>query len=318
MARSDNQAVACPLCADSGPKLWLARAALVAGADHDLVGCEACSLIFMDPLPDARALQAFYAADYFSEFDRTKLEGRGRAFARRYLQHLPSGRFLDVGCAIGAFLHGIQQASCWDVHGVDIGDSAIRYARDSYKLDARPMQLSEASFPDAFFDFIHVNNVLEHTTDPVRFMKECRRLLKPTGQMYLSVPNGANDSRNLIRFWREERTAACSKDGHLFFFPPQALRALFDRSGFAVHQSRSYGFNRGLRNCGLLPQKTHWKRTYTPRPLSVRPASDGAASVRESHRYPEWYYRYRLWKTGWGIPGLHAVGLDFRFILQPG
>jgi SAM-dependent methyltransferase len=314
--RHDNPVI-CPLCADPGIKKWLAKTALGLGQENDLLACLFCGLIFMHPAPNVRSLQAFYSPSYFAEFDRVKLEGRGQAFARRYMRRLQPGRFLDVGCAIGAFMHGIQKASGWDVHGVDIGVSAVSYARERYKLDARPLQLIEAGFPDAFFDFIHVNNVLEHVTNPLIFMNECRRILKPSGKMYLSVPNGANDSRNLIRFWQEEHVAPCSKEGHLFFFPPQTLHELFKRSGFLILNSHTYGFNRGFRNCGLLPQKLNWKKMYTPRTLNAADDSPVFLHVREGYAYPEWYYRFRLWKTSWGIPGLHSFGLDFLFILQP-
>jgi 2-polyprenyl-3-methyl-5-hydroxy-6-metoxy-1,4-benzoquinol methylase len=315
--KRNDEPVVCPLCAEPGEKIWLAKATLNAGVEHDLLACFSCGLIFMHPIPDVRSLQSFYSPSYFAEFDRVKLEGRGRAFARRYLRRLQPGRFLDVGCAIGAFMQGIRKASGWDVHGVDIGINAIEFAREKYKFDARPLQLTEAGFPPAFFDFIHINNVLEHVTNPLIFMNECRRILKPGGQMYLSVPNGANDSRNLIRFWQEEHTAPCSKEGHLFFFPPQALYELFKRSGFLILKARSYGFNRGLRNCGLLPHKKNWKRAYTPQPLNAVENPPIFLHVREGYSYPEWYYRFRLWKSSWGIPGLHSFCLDFLFFLQP-
>lgn len=54
--------------------------------------------------------------------------------------------------------------------------------------DCREMQ----EFPDCFYDTIYASHVLEHLSYSAEVMptlKEWRRILKPTGELWLSVPN---------------------------------------------------------------------------------------------------------------------------------
>ena len=57
---------------------------------------------------------------------------------------------------------------------------------------------SDVNFPDAFFDYIQVHNVLEHVRDPMTLLRECRRILKADGVLDLRVPNGRVDSLDLL------------------------------------------------------------------------------------------------------------------------
>jgi SAM-dependent methyltransferase len=295
------------------------RANLVAGADHDVLECAECGARFFDPMPANEELQAFYNATYFDDFNRARMEGRGRAFTRRLAGMRGSaapGRLLDLGCAAGFFINGIRSVSGWEVYGVEFSASAIRYASEQLGIPRERFRHTTTEFPDAFFDFIHVNNVLEHVPDPVGVLRDCRRILRPGGLVYVSIPNGPNDSRSLVRYFKEEGVAARSKDGHIVFLSPRALSVLFDRSGFEVVSSRTYGFNRGLRNVGILPQKKSWKVPYRSR--EGRAASGERAVEPVAGRpHSDLYHRYRLFKSTFGIPGLHSFGLDYLFLLKP-
>ena len=218
----------CPVCTQKASTKFLAKVNLTFGTEYDLVACTNCDLIYFDPMPTVSELGQFYSGAYY-DFDRSREEGKGMSFARRLMQWKPTGKFLDVGCATGLFINGIKKHSSWEVYGTDFGESAVRFAREKLGLNVKQGDLTDAAFPDAFFDYVHVNNVLEHVLDPISLLKECRRIVKPDGTFFLSVPNGLNDSLDLIDFWKEEKKPARSKNGHIFFFPcpdsPDADRA---------------------------------------------------------------------------------------------
>jgi SAM-dependent methyltransferase len=307
----------CPLCEVRSPRSFLCKVTLVPGTTHDLVECAHCGVIHFSPLPGVPELAGFYSAAYY-DFDRSREEGKGMAFARRLRRWKPAGRFLDVGCATGFFLQGIRDHCAWDVYGTDVGESAVRFARERLHLDVRQGELADAAFPDAFFDYVHVNNVLEHVLRPAALLRECRRVIRPGGTLFLSVPNGYNDSRDLIAFHRIERQPARSKDGHIFFFPARTLLTLVERSGFSVQAKRTHGLKRGLRNVGCLPRKAGWKRDYFPRPIPgpAAPTEIGMPDPRKRHS--DLYYRFRFALGNLQmIPGLHRFGLDFLLLLKP-
>jgi 2-polyprenyl-3-methyl-5-hydroxy-6-metoxy-1,4-benzoquinol methylase len=304
----------CSICGDDGEKKFLCKAALIADAEHDVVECRTCEAIYFEPLPTVSELEQFYSASYY-DFERHRSEGRGMAFAKKHLRNLKPGKFLDVGCANGFFINGIRQNTDWKVYGVDFGSAAVRFAREELKLDVLAGDLTETDFADAEFDFVHVNNVLEHVLDPLAVLRECRRIVKPDGTMYLSVPNGYVDSRELITYYKTENKTPRAKNGHIFYLQAPALRRAIAAANFKIERAHTYGIRRGMRSLGWLPQKGKWKEPYILKEKS--PASD-TFTVNEKKKKPDFYYQYRFAQLNTKmLPGLHKFGLDYQFFLKP-
>jgi SAM-dependent methyltransferase len=306
--------VPCPVCHSTAGFRALCPLALD-GVDriYDLAECNDCRTRFLLPLPTDEELNQFYSPHYYGS-DWYKHEGKGRTFGRAMLPRSSKGRFLDVGCSLGFFLDGVRQTSGWQVYGVEISAEAAGFAREKLNLDVRCGNLESLDYPDSFFDFLHVNNVLEHVKDPSGFLKECRRLLRPGGRMYLSVPNGLAESAGLWNYYQLEKEPVRARNGHLFFFTPAALQLLFRESHFKVLSSHTYGIRRGLRSLGYLPQKPGWKKHY--RRHAVVPPQVSIELPPRKKRLPG-YYAFRFWQQRVKmLPGLRKFGLDFEVILR--
>lgn len=307
----------CPVCTDNASKSFLAKVNLIFGIDYDLLECTNCGVIYFEPMPTVSELSTFYSGSYYN-FDKSREEGKGMAFAHRLRRWKTNGKFLDVGCATGFFINGIKKHSKWEVYGTDFGESAVRYAREKLGLNVVQGDLADAQFPTAFFDYVHVNNVLEHVLNPVSLLKECRRIIKPDGIFFLSVPNGFNDSLDLIDFWKEEKKPARSKSGHIFFFPARTLLMLFEQTGFEATSKKTYSIKRGFRSIGYLPRKSNWKKDYTPHEAPEKIISSEVLIPDQKKKHSDFYYKYRFVQGNLTmIPGLHKFGLDFLFILRP-
>jgi len=305
---------ACPICGAAESFSNLCPVILAAPEPvYDLVECGCCNVRFLYPLPDAEALSRFYAPHYYGS-DWYKQEEKGKMFARNMLRRGFGGRFLDVGCNLGYFLRAVADASGCEAHGVEISHEAVSHARNKLSLDVRCGELMDAGYPDGFFDFIRVNNVLEHVRNPLGFIMECGRILRDGGRLYLSVPNGPVDSAGLINYFQEEKTPPRSKDGHLFFFSKNAFNRLFPASGLEIADAHTYGIRRGLRLLGRYPNKSHWKNPYRlPKDVPVKkeivlpprpPRLPGYAAYR--------YWQFRIKR----LPGLVNIGLDFEILLR--
>lgn len=308
---------ACHICGDTAAKKFLCKVNLIYDSAFDLVECASCGVICFDPMPTPEQLSVFYSASYY-DFDREREEGKGLGFAKRLQKIKEKGHFLDVGCATGFFINGIRKYSEWEVHGTDFGEDAVRFAREKLHLDVRHGNLADAGFQNGFFDYVHVNNVLEHVLDPVSLLRQCRRVIKQDGFFFLSVPNGFNDSLDLIRFYETVKKPARSKNGHIFFFPARTLLNLIDEAGFVIEKKKTYSLKRGLRSAGYLPKKKDWKRDYFPRE-SPQPVQSSEVVVPEkAQRHSNFYHRYRFVQGNLQmIPGLHNLGLDFMFVMKP-
>jgi SAM-dependent methyltransferase len=90
-----------------------------------------------------------------------------------------------------------------DAEGIEIGcgETTIAPIRrtllsDGYESHAGALSLAKAVFPaetipnrDSSFDFLLSEHVLEHLPDPIRALKEWKRVLKPGGMLFLFLPH---------------------------------------------------------------------------------------------------------------------------------
>lgn len=119
-----------------------------------------------------------------------------------YINLMPVSGFdgkiiLDFGCGPGHDIIGFGTFSkCKRLVGVDVSPSSIAEAKSRQKLHGISAELIaiesgvvDLPFEDSTFDHIHSSGVLHHTPDPVGILKELRRVLKPSGSIYVMVYN---------------------------------------------------------------------------------------------------------------------------------
>jgi SAM-dependent methyltransferase len=112
------------------------------------------------------------------------------------------GRLLDVGCGNGAFLAKMRDLG-WEVVGVKPDPEAARVAREDFGVTVFEGRLEEAGLSDGSLDTITMHHVIEHISDPVDVLRECYRILKPSGILVIVTPNLNALGRHLMGMsWR--------------------------------------------------------------------------------------------------------------------
>ena len=79
-----------------------------------------------------------------------------------FLQSLPAGRLLDLGCGLGFLLSGLGPE--WEKHGVEVSRFAAEHARQWATIYVG--ELAEVAYPDEYFDVVVMHHVIEHMEDP--------------------------------------------------------------------------------------------------------------------------------------------------------
>ncbi len=110
----------------------------------------------------------------------------------RRLGRFSGERLLDVGCGDGAFTMALS-SGFREVHGIDVQDNFLERFRQTVKGDNRffpeHMSASEMTFPDGYFDTVVTIETLEHVPDLLGAARHIRRVLKPGGELVITVPN---------------------------------------------------------------------------------------------------------------------------------
>jgi SAM-dependent methyltransferase len=103
------------------------------------------------------------------------------------LPHLkPHMRILDVGCGPGTITAGLaDRVPKGQVTGIDTApdvlDKAREAAGDRTNVDFTTGDVYALDYPDDTFCVVHAHQVLQHLGDPVKALREMRRVCKPGG-----------------------------------------------------------------------------------------------------------------------------------------
>ena len=141
--------------------------------------------------------------------------------------YVAGGSLLEVGCGSGMYLD-LMRALGWSrVVGVDINARAIQQVQDDLGIEAYCGNLEDARLEAGSFDAVSLSHTLEHVPEPVGFLREVSRLMKPGGRLAVIVPNmegrgakqfGAHwyhlDSpRHMVNFHRRSLSVALARAG---------------------------------------------------------------------------------------------------------
>jgi SAM-dependent methyltransferase len=142
-------------------------------------------------------------------------------------------RVLDIGCGDCTSLREIELLGC-EAHGIE-PDGNVHGIAKTFNLKVHIGALSELPFPDNFFDYITMSQVLEHIHQPVMFLHSVMRVLKNDGQLIIGVPNIDSRLRRLYgKQWLNWHVPY-----HLGHFSRTSLYRLAERSGCKIVKLRT-------------------------------------------------------------------------------
>lgn len=163
------------------------------------------------PLPDLK----------FAESIGPSVEAEHRAD-----QDSPQPRALELGCATGRYLLRLKQNG-WAVVGVEPGEGPVALAR-AVGLEVHCGTLATCELLHESFDAAAAWMVIEHVPDPRETLTRLTKLLKPRGQLLISIPNaGCWEPSVFGRFWY-----VWELPRHLHHFTPASIRQLLAEHGF--------------------------------------------------------------------------------------
>ncbi|MBI1884962.1 MAG: class I SAM-dependent methyltransferase [Chloroflexi bacterium] len=157
------------------------------------------------------------------------------------------GLGLDVGCGRGSVSHPLA-ALGYGVIGVDIElrvDGTVKDGRLAFVLsDAQSLPFAAETY-----GFVVCSEVLEHLPHPERALEEAFRVLKGSGCLIVTVPNGYGPYELLFhhlrdavaRFVRRLRSSG-EVGGHVQAFTLAGIGRLVDSNGFVVVRAANADF----------------------------------------------------------------------------
>lgn len=220
----------------------------------NFVECKNCGLIFTNPMPTLETIiKGNDALNYVMKSRGTLSQYRGGKEFTFFLKKIKDkGILLDVGCAEGFFLKGIEDNSEWKAEGVDVIKAAIDFANEKLKIKAHFGTLDTLEECSNRYDFVRMNNIIEHVQNPVTFLKKTNEILKTGGLVLCSTPNGVQDG-SVLKVANKQGTVLNLLENHFFYYKPKTLKAIFESCGFEIVKAYCDGIKHSLKDFGLLP-----------------------------------------------------------------
>lgn len=195
----------------------------------DLHHNTAYDLLITFPKPSLETLPNYYESDdYISHTDKSRT-----LFERVYQliksiaikkkislinKHSNKGALLDIGAGTGSFLYAAKKDG-WQTIGLEPSEKAKQFA--SQKGLEFVDNLND--IPSQSQDIVTMWHVLEHVPNLEDYLFELKRIIKPTGTIFIAVPNFKSfDASYYGKFW-----AAYDVPRHLWHFSKGSIQKLF-------------------------------------------------------------------------------------------
>lgn len=218
--------------------------------DHfDLVQCEGCELMFIQPRPAAEAMSTIYPSNYYAyneeegerpfvKFFRDRVEG---IKVRRYRQLAPAERaeLVDIGCGDGRLLDVIRRlgAPTWKLAGIEIGEGAARRAEArGFEVRAGDFEFLDLTDWSKRFDLALMHHVIEHVRDPRQVLEKVASLLREGGVLSVETPEIEGWD---YRLFRKRYWGGYHIPRHFYLFNRVTLTRLLREEGFEIVSVRS-------------------------------------------------------------------------------
>ncbi len=221
----------CNLCRSNETRILISRDL------SNIVQCKKCGLVYKNPRsPEDEILKQFISDEVISEHKKIVwYEAKIKLFKnnlRRIERYSPKGKLLDVGCGYGTFLKMAQDRG-WQTWGVDVSNSAYKYAKEALGLSIFKGTLKEANFGDNYFDVITLWDVLEQLNSPSAELLEINRILKRGGLLVLRVRNVTFHLNVHLLFGGLARKLRIKPTlFHLYAFSAKTAKRMLQKVGF--------------------------------------------------------------------------------------
>lgn len=255
----------CAVCGSDDAAPYQRDMYAIGATRFHLVRCRQCSFVYVDPRPDGASIARMYddpeyythgynlgveTENYFERRDELLAQYDGEIAALEREIGGPGG-LLELGSA-GGFLLEAARRRGWKVRGVELSPPAARYSVEQFGLEVFEGELADAPFEPERFDAIVADNVLEHTTDPLRVLRLLRALLRPGGHLVVVVPTYVNSmyframqelgrlvpkgllGKDLLRLLKMDPESDGGFPYHILEFDRATLGRLLRHAGFEI------------------------------------------------------------------------------------
>lgn len=222
----DHVTIICPVCEKPDKKTEFGV----------YLKCSACESIFLKHFPTKKDIQKVSDeyADVIFEPDDDKITSTHTDRLKDLTAYIPQkSKILDIGCGNGVFLKCAANNG-YIPYAMDISPKIVRHLEN----EGIEGYMTMKEIPERHFQAATAFDVIEHTTNPHRFVEDIKTKIKKKGIVMLTTPNAIGISGRILKskWW------AFGPDNHYIVFSPYGLKLLLEKNGFEIISLKTDSF----------------------------------------------------------------------------
>ncbi len=233
---------ACPVCGSSKRHVEFSK------YNIDIVGCLDCSLRYASKIP--RETEDIYSDEEYLpvaqqcymqnvDYRKKRFGGERIEIIRQFTGEVKGKRLLDIGCGTGWFLDVAQEAG-FGVCGQELGKELAKWTAKRLGVDVHSCPVSDIPLKQKF-DVITMFDLIEHVTDPVQLVRDCKQLLTPSGIMLVFTPNFDSLAINVMK----ENSNLITPAEHLTYFTRKSVEKIAEQTDMELVWFKTCGIDLG-------------------------------------------------------------------------
>jgi len=165
------------------------------------------------------------------------------------IDQIKDGKVLDIGSADGTFSKVIlDKTKASQLVGIDVVKTSVNWANKYWKNKKMKFVVGDAhklKYKNNSFDAVFILEVLEHVHDPLKILKEVKRILKKGGYGIFLVPSDNSLFEVVWFLWLHFYPRGWVwKDTHIQTYKNNYLPKICRQAGFKVEVDKK--FNLGM------------------------------------------------------------------------
>lgn len=248
----DARKISCRVCSGKNPQKIQSQFSLN-GEIFRIMRCAADGLAYLSPQPGEKYCFSLYnhptylkGTDdmYGMEINDEKSAAIASVRMNEILEYSPNAKsIMEIGCGHGHLLQEALLRGFIKAKGIEFSKEAARICR-SKKLDVKCGDLNKIKYSSEKFDVIAAFSVLEHLNNPLKFLKEIKKSLKPDGLIFIRVPETPASGPKL------------SLLDHFWHFNEKSIKKILRLAGFKTKNIFPSGVFQGLKHKGKMSNMT--------------------------------------------------------------
>jgi len=140
-------------------------------------------------------------------------------------------RVLDIGCGSCESLGYYQVRGC-EAYGIETDKNVCAIAK-KYGYEVKIGAFDATFYEPNFFDYITLDQVIEHMPDPFEVFANISKVIRPGGTVILSTPNASGWGAHIFgKKWINWHSPY-----HLHFFSRESIRLVSENAGLKFHST---------------------------------------------------------------------------------